>query len=205
MRSTTNPLLSLRVPLILASSSPRRTQLLHQLGIPHTVKKPAIEETIPSDLPHGQIVETLALQKAQAVAPEYPQALTLAADTLVVLGNEILGKPQNEQEAYHTLKKLSGQKHTVYTGIALLHPASQRTYTTHEATQVYFASLSDEEIWAYIQTGSPLDKAGAYGIQDDMGALFIPRIEGDYYTVVGLPLHRFYTAIRTHFTDLLLP
>jgi septum formation protein len=101
------------------------------------------------------------------------------------------------------LRRLSGATHTVYTGLALVHPPSGRRVTAHEATAVTFAPLSDDEIARYVATGAPLDKAGAYGIQDDHGALFIARIEGDYYNVVGLPLHRLYRVLRAYFADLL--
>lgn len=198
-------MLLLRVPLVLASQSPRRRQLLDRLGIPFTVEPSFAEETLPPDLAPGAAVEQLASRKAEAVAPHHPGALTLSADTIVVLEGHVLEKPAGPAEARAMLGRLAGRTHTVYTGLALVHPASARHATAHEATAVTFAPLSDEEIGAYVATGSPLDKAGGYGIQDDLGALFITGIEGDYYNVVGLPLHRLYRTLRSHFADLLAP
>ena len=114
-----------------------------------------------------------------------PGALVLAADTVVVLDGDVLGKPPTTADARATLRRLSGRTHTVYTGLALVHDG--RAATDHRATRVTFADLSDAEIDAYVATGSPMDRAGAYGIQDDAGALFVTRVEGDYPAVVGLP------------------
>ncbi len=193
----------LNVPLVLASASPRRRHLLRQLGLEVIVHPSHVEETVPDALAPETVVQLLAKHKAEAVAPTYPEALTLGADTIVVLDGDILGKPGCAGEAHAMLRRLSGRTHTVYTGFALVHPASRRAVTAFEATHVTFAHLSDEEIAAYVATGAPLDKAGAYGIQDDYGALFIPRIEGDFFNVVGLPLHRLYRILRKEFKDLL--
>jgi septum formation protein len=189
---------------ILASGSPRRKALLEQLGLVFEIRVSDVPETFNADSPPSEIVEHLARRKVNAVAHHYPNALTLAADTIVVLDGEILNKPSDEREASHMLRSLSGNRHTVFTGIALSHPASARLMTTSEATQVHFAELDDDEIRSYVATRSPLDKAGAYGIQDDQGALYISRIEGDYYNVVGLPLHRLYRTLHDHFGDLLI-
>ena len=196
-------MLNINIPLVLASRSPRRSALLRLLEIPFTVRPSAVEEVWPENEPPGKAVESLALQKAQPVALDHPEALTLGADTVVVLQDEVLGKPRTETEARAMLRRLSGATHTVYTGLALLHPASGRAVANHEATEVTFAELSDGEIARYVATGSPMDKAGAYGIQDDHGALFVSRIDGDYYNVVGLPLHRLYRMLTEHFADLL--
>lgn len=198
-------MLSLRVPLVLASQSPRRRQLLDRLGVPFAVRPSHADEVLPPGLAPAAAVEALALRKAVAVATDAPGALTLGADTVVVLGAEVLEKPADDAEARAMLRRLAGRTHTVYTGLALVHPASERRATAHEATAVTFAPLSDAEIAAYVATGSPLDKAGGYGIQDDLGALFVARIEGDYYNVVGLPLHRLYRTLRDAFGDLLAP
>ena len=196
-------MLHLRVPLVLASQSPRRRSLLSRLGLSFSTQPSDVDEHIPEGTEPANAVERLALRKADAVAPHHPDALTLAADTIVVLDAEILEKPTDEADASAMLRRLSGRTHTVYTGLALIHPASERAVHTHEATAVTFAKMSDDEIAAYVRTGSPLDKAGAYGIQDDLGALFVSRVEGDYYNVVGLPLHRLYRLLREHFADLL--
>ena len=198
-------MLSLRVPLVLASQSPRRRQLLERLGLPFSVRPSHADETLAPGLGPGEAVEALALRKAEAVAPSAPGALTLGADTVVVLGGDVLEKPADEAEAAAMLRRLAGRTHTVYTGLALVHPASDRRTTAHEATAVTFAPLSEAEIAAYVATGSPLDKAGGYGIQDDLGALFVARIDGDYYNVVGLPLHRLYRTLIDGFADLIVP
>lgn len=193
-------MLSLRVPLVLASASPRRRDLLAHVGLVPDVRPSGADETWPGGDP-GPAVEALARAKATAVPA--PGALVLAADTVVVLDGDVLGKPATEAEAGAMLRRLSGRTHTVYTGIALAHDG--RLVTDHRATRVTFADLSDAEIAAYVASGSPMDRAGAYGIQDDAGALFVTRVEGDYPAVVGLPLRAVYEAIRTHFPDLLDP
>ncbi len=192
----------LHVPLVLASASPRRRQLLTQMGLAFTVQPADIDETAPDDIEPSALVRHLALEKAVAVAHHHPDALVLGADTIVVRAGRVLGKPADAREAEQMLTSLSGQMHTVFTGLALVHTASARREAAHEETDVYFDPLSSEEIAAYVATGSPLDKAGAYGIQDDYGAVFIHRIVGDYYNVVGLPLSRLYKLLRGPFADL---
>lgn len=192
----------LNATFILASASPRRKFLLDMLGLSFRVQPSDVEEIVDPDLAPADLVQRLALQKTQAVAARYPEALTLGADTIVVLDGAVLGKPTDPEDAIAMLRMLSGREHTVYTGLALAHPATARTVMAYEATQVTFAYLTDREIQAYVATGSPMDKAGAYGIQDDLGALFIQRIDGDYYNVVGLPLHRLYRVLSASFDDL---
>ena len=167
------------------------------------VRVSTVEEVHPPDATPEDVVLHLALEKGEQIAEAEPGALTLAADTIVVLDGQILGKPADADEARAMLRSLSERTHTVYTGIALIHPQSDRCVTAAVSTAVTFGRLDDDEIRRYVETGSPLDKAGAYGIQDDYGALFISRIDGDYYNVVGLPLHRFYRLLQTAFTDLL--
>lgn len=197
-------MLSFRVPFILASQSPRRRTLLSQIGVEFHVHPSDAEEVWDDTLSPDGAVERIALQKAEVIAPLYPEALTLGADTVVVLEGSVLGKPVDAEEAASMLLRLSGATHTVFSGIALIHPASGRLVTAHAATQVTFSSLSLDEIQRYVATGSPMDKAGSYGIQDDHGALFVERINGDFYNVVGLPLQRLYQTIRTTFEDLLV-
>lgn len=194
--------MQIHAPLILASQSPRRRRLLQRLGLAFTVQVSPAEEVIPPDADPASLVQSLALQKARPVAAEHAEALTLAADTVVALDDEILGKPASREAAATTLRRLSGATHTVYTGIGLMHPATDRSAAAVTATRVTFGTLSDEEIAAYVATGSPMDKAGSYGIQDDLGALFVERIDGDYYNVVGLPLRRLYLTLRETFGDL---
>ncbi len=191
-------MLRLRVPLVLASQSPRRRALLDRLGLTFRVEPTGADETWPDALDVGAATEAIALRKAEAV--DAPGALVLAADTVVVLEGEVLGKPSDAAHAAATLRRLSGRTHHVVSGLALRLDGRQRT--AHERTAVTFADLSDAEIDAYVATGSPLDKAGAYGIQDDAGALLIERIEGDYFNVVGLPIRRLYQTLRDFVPDL---
>ena len=189
--------LRLSVPLVLASASPRRRQLLARLGLDFDVVPSDADETWPEGVAPGPAVEDLARRKAQTIARDRPEALVLGADTVVVLDGDVLGKPHDEAHARATLARLSGRTHEVFTGIALAR--ADQTVTAHERTRVTFADLAPEEIAAYVATGSPMDKAGAYGIQDDLGSLFVAGIEGDYFNVVGLPLHRLYKSLRAEF------
>lgn len=197
-------MLSLSVPLVLASGSPRRRVLLATLGLTPVVRPTDADETWPSDTSPRKGVEVLARRKAALAdaAVDGHDALVLAADTIVVLDGDILGKPKDSDHAAETLGRLSGRSHTVYTGFAMRY--RDRHASDHRATTVHFASLSASEIARYVATGSPLDKAGAYGIQDDLGALFVESIEGDYPNVVGLPLRAVYEMLRDPFADLLV-
>lgn len=189
------------LPLILASQSPRRQRLLERLGLEFTVQVSPAEEVIPADASPENIVQVLARQKADPVADQHPKALVLAADTVVAIDGQILGKPSSGAEAAETLQRLSDNTHTVYTGIALIHRQSNRSVAAVEGTDVTFGPLDRAEIEAYVATGSPMDKAGSYGIQDDLGALFVDGIRGDYYNVVGLPLRRLYLLLRAEFSE----
>lgn len=195
--------MKLSASLILASQSPRRRALLERLGVPFTVEPSGVDETVSEALSPEDITKELAIRKGQAVSATHPDALVLSADTIVERDGVILNKPKDSEEAAAMLSYLSGNAHTVLTGIALQHQASARTVVETESTRVYFAPLTPDEIDGYVASGSPLDKAGGYGIQDDHGAVFVQRIEGDYYNVVGLPLHRLYQMLRIHFTDLM--
>ncbi|MEO0559496.1 MAG: Maf family protein [Bacteroidota bacterium] len=192
-------MLRLRVPLILASRSPRRKALLEQIGLAFEVRPADTPEIWPEDVPPGEAVEHLALEKATAISTS--DALVLAADTVVVLEDTVLGKPDGADHASSMLRRLSGKTHTVYTGLALMYGGHQTT--RHTATSVTFAELTDEEIAQYIAAAQPYDKAGAYGIQDDLGALLVARIDGEYTNVIGLPLRTLYHALRTDFPSLL--
>ena len=195
--------MTITLPVVLASQSPRRRRLLERLGLSFSVEVSPAEEAIPDNPSPPDLVQRLARVKVTPVASQHPDALTIAADTVVAFDGEVLGKPETRDAARTMLHRLSGTTHTVYTGIALARTASDRTVTAVESTDVTFGRLSDEEIDAYVATGSPMDKAGSYGIQDDTGALFVERIEGDYYNVVGLPLRRFYLLTRRHFGEYL--
>lgn len=193
--------MTLSVPFVLASASPRRHKLLERLDLSFAVHPSDISEEVPPSAAPDAAAMQLARDKARAVAPAHPEALTLAADTIVALDEEMLGKPAHAEEARAMLRQLSGRTHEVTTGLALLHPSTDRGVTVHETTRVHLDTLSEEEISAYVNTGSPLDKAGSYGIQDGYGALFVTGIEGDYYNVMGLPLHRLYRTLCSSFSD----
>lgn len=171
--------------LVLASQSPRRRELLSLLEMPFMTDSPDIEEVIDESLPLNLAIEQLAYQKAQAVAHKHTDALIISADTIVVYQNHILGKPKDEEDAQRMLELLSGKTHQVITAVCLYHASKVETF--HSETQVEFYPLTNEVILDYIQSHQPLDKAGAYGIQDK-GALLIKQIKGDYYTVMGLPI-----------------
>ena len=174
--------------LILASQSPRRRELLTQMGFSDFIIRPAQgEEMIDPSLSPGQLVEVLSRQKATEVARTAPDAVIIAADTVVTADGQVLGKPQNKEDAAAMLRFLSGRIHTVYTGVTVCR--NDQISTQHEATQVRFRSLTQEEISAYIASNEPMDKAGAYGIQG-IGALLVEGIEGDYFNVVGHPICR---------------
>ena len=172
--------------IVLASASPRRAKLLDMLGVAFTVVRPDCDETITPGFPPAEIVRLLAIRKAENVAARLGSGeIIVAADTLVWLDGRPFGKPRDEDEAYTMLRALSGRAHEVFTGLAVCWSGEIKSET--QMTRVFFRELSDGEIWNYIRSGIPMDKAGAYGIQD-RGALFVSRIVGDFYTVMGLPL-----------------
>lgn len=178
------------VALILASASPRRRSLLADLGLQFEVKHPSFdEEEVVAENP-AELVEKLAKAKAETVALEYPRSLVVGADTVVVLEGEVLGKPEDEDHAVDMLSRLSGRTHQVYTGVAIVHRQSGRERVEHECTQVTFGRFDRQTLLRYVQSGEPMDKAGAYGIQG-LGATLVERVEGCYFNVVGLPLFRF--------------
>lgn len=176
-----------RAPLVLASASPRRVALLRQAGAHFTVVDPGPDREWPGQAEPRHGVRALALDKARRVGIKRPDAVVLGADTVVVVRGTRLGKPANADEALAMLRQLHGRQHEVWTGIALVHGGEQRTAA--EVTRVHFARMSEDDLRAYVRSGEPLDKAGAYGIQGLAGQ-FIRRIDGDYTTVVGLPLAR---------------
>lgn len=171
--------------LILASASPRRKELLKNAGYEYEVCPADIDETTPDRVEPKVACEILARKKAQAVLEENPDAVVLGSDTIVVLGNRILGKPQDEEDAKAMLRALSGRVHQVYTGLCVC--SKEKTLSLVSEANVRFYELSDDTIDAYIKTGEPMDKAGAYGIQA-IGSMLVKSIEGDYFTIVGLPL-----------------
>lgn len=176
--------------VILASSSPRRKELLEGLGLKFTIDTDAlVNETIPRGLKPDKAAEKLALDKAQAVTSKYDHGIIIGADTIVALDDIILGKPVSNEDAMRMLMSLQGRTHCVYTGIAVINAATNKQYVTHVATEVDFRQIKEDEAQRYIETGEPKDKAGSYAIQG-LGAIFISGIRGDYFNVVGLPLFK---------------
>lgn len=173
--------------LILASSSPRRKELLELANLPFEILVSDIEETIPGNELPETIVQLLARQKAMAVAEKARDAYVIGADTIVVYNGIILGKPKTTEDAYATLKMLSDKTHEVLTGVSIISPELEVTF--FERTKVTFWPLAEEEIKQYIASGEPMDKAGSYGIQG-RGSLLVKKVEGDYFSVVGLPIAR---------------
>ena len=187
--------------LILASHSPRRKELLRMLGLTFTAEDSAVDEvalrrSLPADVSPEELVEALALAKARAVASRHPGDEILAADTLVVLAGRIYGKPKDKAEAARFLHELAGHTHTVVSGVAVLRGKQEKVF--HVKSQVEFYPLDatmETLISDYAEGGSSLDKAGAYGIQDE-GALLVRGIQGDFYNVMGLPLAEVWRALR---------
>ena len=173
--------------VILASQSPRRRELLGQMGFTDFVIRPAQgEEIVDPNLSPDRLVEELSRQKcAEVSANASPEDLVIAADTVVAIDGTVLGKPRSEQEAYAMLSRLSGRHHTVYTGVTV--SRGGESFTAHEAIRVHFRPLTPAEIEAYVSTGEPMDKAGSYGIQG-YGSMLVEGISGDYFNVVGLPV-----------------
>lgn len=192
--------------VVLASKSPRRKKLLTQLGLIFEIIPSDCEEIITSKDP-VEIVCDLALQKATEIAGKVADALIIGADTIVVHNQQILGKPESAQEAITMLSTLSGDQHQVFTGVSFVQTNAnaeiRQMHCFYEETKVRFSPLDESEIRSYVASGSPMDKAGSYGIQDDWGAVFVEEISGDYYNVVGFPLNRFYRELKIFAPDLL--
>jgi septum formation protein len=188
-------------PLILASQSPRRKLLLKQIGLRFSVRPSAVpEEMLDHEAPAAN-AKRIALRKAEEISKDLKRGIVIGADTIVVLGKRVLGKPRTKAEARRMLKSLSGRMHTVYTAFALIDAESRRSVVKIEKTRVWFRKLSNREIAEYVESGSPMDKAGAYGIQDDYGAVFVKRVEGCFYNVVGFPLTKFFTTLERFLHD----
>ena len=179
--------------IVLASQSPRRKEICASLGFSFEIVPAKNEAEIDMSLSPEKAVEKVALSKAEEVFLVRPDDTVIGSDTAVYLEGAFLGKPQNTQEAYNMLKSLSGKSHKVYTGVAII--SKEKRVSFCESADVYFASMTDKEIYDYISTGEPMDKAGAYGIQG-YGGRFVKRLEGDFYTVMGLPYHRLYEELK---------
>ena len=187
------PITELFPKLVLASASPRRQELIQLLGLRAEIHPSGIAEDVTEADP-SLLVQKLAFRKAEDVAKQYPKDyLVVGADTVVFFEDRILGKPKSEEDAYRMLSALSGRTHQVYTGVSLHFQGKKMGF--YEKTEVQFARLTEREIWDYIESKEPMDKAGAYGIQGRF-APFVKGIAGDYYNVMGLPLARLYQALK---------
>ena len=194
MVKQTRTMIANKYKIILASNSPRRKELMKGLDVDFEVRvMPGISEEYPADLPVEQISQYIACEKAAAYTLGV-DGLLVTADTVVVLGDEVLGKPADEAEARRMLHALSGQTHRVITGVALTTTQGQRAF--HVATEVTFRTLTDSEIDYYVDTYRPLDKAGAYGIQEWIGYIGVTSLRGSFFNVMGLPVQRIYDEIQ---------
>lgn len=190
-------------PIILASKSPRRKKLLKLLNIKFRTLEVHLDEDIPEQEDPADSVKRLSVEKLALAREKVKKGIIITADTIVVLDNHVLGKPADKKDAVRMLNLLSGRTHTVYTGFSIYNSQTGRTITDLQKTAVTFRTLGQREIEEYVDGGSPMDKAGAYGIQDDFGAVFVEKISGCYYNVVGLPLSRLYRdLIKITNTDL---
>ena len=182
--------------IILASASPRRKELLQQIGLEFTVIPSHAEEIITKTEP-GEVVEELSFQKAKEIADlQTGECIVIGSDTIVAKGEKIMGKPKDEEDAFCMLSEISGDSHQVYTGVTLIRTGkNEKCVTFAEKTEVFLYPISEKEMKDYIASGDPLDKAGAYGIQGDF-AIHVKGIEGDYYNVVGLPIGKVYQELK---------
>ncbi len=185
--------------IILASASPRRSEILEKTGLRFKVDASDYEEDLGLDLPPRTLARYLSQEKARAIAGKYKNAIIIAADTFIVFERHIFGKPHTEKEAKRMLKILNGKRHSVITGFTILNTGlntgDQRKLSRSVGTKVYFKRMTMKEIGAYIRTGEPLDKAGGYAIQGK-GAMIVKKIEGDYYNVMGLPLNALMEGLK---------
>lgn len=186
--------MNLKYPLILASKSPRRQELLRQAGFSFQVQSKETDESFPAAIPVQQVARYLAEKKADAFQQESLGQLVLTADTTVVVDSGILNKPANQREATEMLRMLSGRSHRVISGVSILHNNRKTSFDDH--TEVWFRALLEEEIRFYIDHYQPFDKAGSYGIQEWIGLVGIEKIIGSYFTVMGLPVHKVYRHLK---------
>src|SRR5664279_997829 len=182
--------------IYLASKSPRRKKLLEQVNLTFSILHVETPEIFRKGERPVDVVRRIALEKMDAAKEIIKKGIIITADTIVVINGKIIGKPLDKNDAVHMLQKLSGNTHIVYTGFSVFNSSTKKTITDYEKTFVTFRKLKTKEIKEYVETGSPLDKAGAYGIQDDYGAVFIKKINGCYYNVVGLPLTKVFLTMN---------
>jgi len=187
-------MIKLKHPLILASKSPRRQQLLRDAGFEFIILTVPVEEHYPADLAIPEIPVYLAKKKAEALMTQVENYIILSADTIVTLESKVLGKPKSIKEAHEILNHLSGKTHTVYSGVCIAFEGQYHSFA--DATKVTFKNLRQSEIDYYVQHYAPMDKAGAYGIQEWIGLIGIEKINGSYFNVVGLPVARLYRTLQ---------
>lgn len=188
--------MQLSKPLILASNSPRRKEIMHNAGFEFSVKVIPTDEAFPADMPVEEVPAFLARNKAECFRKKLSNEIVLCADTVVVVENEIINKPNDAEDARRMLRLLSNRMHRVITGVCIMTEAE--TITLADTTHVSFKALSDWEIEYYIHKCQPFDKAGSYGVQDFIGMIGIDKIEGSFYTVMGLPIHRVYQELEKY-------
>ena len=186
--------MSNRRPLILASSSPRRQYLMNEAGFQFRIEKPDVDESWPPALPLHQVARYLAAKKAEYFRPSMKEEIILAADTVVIINDQIINKPGDRDEAIQMLTQLSGQTHMVMTGVCII--SREREESFDDTTLVTFQDLTPQEIAHYVDEHKPYDKAGAYGAQDWIGMVAIKKIEGSYFNVMGLPIHLVYQHLK---------
>jgi len=191
--------LTLQYPFVLASNSPRRKEILRAAGFEFSVLPSDVDESFDETMKPQEVPVHLAERKASELARISPSTLVLAADTVVILGNEILNKPSDKAEACQMLQKLSGKTHEVVTGIALHTP--QGLFTKADSALVKFRTFEDWEIDFYVREGACMDKAGSYGVQDFLGMVGIESIQGSFYTVMGLPIYEVYQLMKPYVLD----
>ena len=189
-------------PIILASSSPRRHEILSRLGLCFIIDSADVDESVDENLLPGQAAQALALRKAQAVVSHYTQGLIIAADTIVAVDGKILGKPADSSDALNMLLTLQGREHSVYSGFAVINASTQQTDAGYEHTSVVFRPIDEAEARSYVLTGEPIGKAGSYAIQG-LGAVFVKEIHGDYYNVVGLPVFKLAQVLKNFGLDII--
>ena len=171
--------------IILASSSPRRKELLETAGVEFEIHVKDVDESVPEGTPPAEAAKMTAAKKATVIAEEYADGIVIGADTIVVAGEKILGKPKNKEDAVNMLRMLSGVEHEVITGVCIINGGEKDSFA--QISKVKFYELTDEEIETYVASGEPMDKAGSYGIQG-LGCTLVEHIEGDYFNIVGLPV-----------------
>ena len=181
--------------IILASASPRRKELLEKIGLRFEVEPSNYEEDMLSALEPHELAQKISLEKAKVVASKHKNAIVIAADTFTIFGGQILGKPHTEKEARKMLETISGKSHSVITGFSIIDTGTSKTLSKSVETKIYIRKLTLAEIDAYVKSKEPLDKAGAYAIQG-LGSVFVEKIEGDYFNVIGLPLSAFTEALK---------